>query len=196
MSLKKKMGLGIMSGALGLSLIGGGTWAAFNDVETIDNTFKAGTLDLVTNTDTLFDISNMKPGDHITKSLTLTNNGSLPIDEILLTGSSDNWENKGEWNTKSAFLSQFLVEVAGHTVTLADVAHGTNSQKITFEGLGVAALAPGASIDFEAKVTFKDDKTRKEGSWEYVQNKYQGEGATVNLRLEATQMPGEERNND
>ena len=34
MSLKKKLGLGIATAALGMSLVGGGTYAYFNDVET------------------------------------------------------------------------------------------------------------------------------------------------------------------
>ena len=46
MGIKKKLGLGVASAALGLSLIGGGTWAAFNDAATINNHFAAGTLDL------------------------------------------------------------------------------------------------------------------------------------------------------
>ncbi|MCL6570669.1 MAG: M73 family metallopeptidase, partial [Bacillus sp. (in: Bacteria)] len=32
MSIKRKLGMGAASAALGLSLIGGGTWAAFNDM--------------------------------------------------------------------------------------------------------------------------------------------------------------------
>lgn len=35
-----------MTAALGLSLIGGGTFAYFSDSETTNNTFAAGTLDL------------------------------------------------------------------------------------------------------------------------------------------------------
>ena len=47
MGLKKKLGLGVASMALGASLIGGGTFAYFNDTETASgNTFAAGTIDL------------------------------------------------------------------------------------------------------------------------------------------------------
>ena len=31
MSIKKKLAMGVMTGALGLTLVGGGTYAAFND---------------------------------------------------------------------------------------------------------------------------------------------------------------------
>lgn len=94
MSIKKKMGTGILAGALGLSLVGGGTWAAFNDVEAVDNTFAAGTLDLVTNEEALFNVSNLKPGDYFTKTLELTNNGSLDINEILLGSEVSGWADK------------------------------------------------------------------------------------------------------
>lgn len=46
MGMKKKLSLGVASAALGLALVGGGTWAAFNDVKSTDATFASGTLDL------------------------------------------------------------------------------------------------------------------------------------------------------
>lgn len=200
MNMKKKMGTGILAGALGLSLVAGGTFAAFNDVETTQNTFAAGTLDLETNADALFDLSNLKPGDYTTKTLTLTNKGTLAIDEVLLTSTADGWEDMeyselpddGD-NNKEQFLSQFEVKVMnGPTLNLADLV-GHNSQRISFEGVGVEALQPNETRSFEVKITFKDDNTRYEGSRLFKQNKYQGEGATLNLNFEATQMPGEEK---
>ncbi|WP_284139247.1 MULTISPECIES: TasA family protein [unclassified Virgibacillus] len=202
MSMKKKMTTGILAGALGLSLVAGGTYAAFNDVETVDNSFAAGTLDLETNTDVLFDLSNLKPGDWFEKTLTLTNNGSLAIDEILLTSFASGWEDvlhnqlpDDGVNNEVDFLRQFQVEVMGETFTLDElVAHA--NQSVTFEGAGVASLEPGDSHDFDVKITFVEDDTRYDGSRFFEQNKYQGEGAAINLRFEATQMPGEDRSND
>ena len=46
MNIKKKLTVGVMSATLGLSLVGGGTWAAFNDTATINNQFATGVLDL------------------------------------------------------------------------------------------------------------------------------------------------------
>ena len=46
MSLKKKLAMGIATGALAVSMIGGGTYAYFNDVEVNNSTFAAGTLDI------------------------------------------------------------------------------------------------------------------------------------------------------
>ena len=59
---EKKLGMGVASAALGLSLIGGGTFAFFSDKEVSNNTFAAGTLDLTLNPKTLVDIKDLKPG--------------------------------------------------------------------------------------------------------------------------------------
>lgn len=68
MSLKKKLGMGVASAALGLSLIGGGTFAYFSDKEVSNNTFAAGTLDLTLDPTTLVDIKDLKPGILLRKS--------------------------------------------------------------------------------------------------------------------------------
>lgn len=84
MGLKKKLGLGIASAALGISLVGGGTFAYFNDVETTNNTFAAGTLDLAVNPTTIIDVNNIKPGDRMSRTFKLENNGSLDISKVLI----------------------------------------------------------------------------------------------------------------
>lgn len=86
MSIKKKLGMGIASAALGIALIGGGTFAYFNDVEETTNTFAAGTLDLSVDPTTIVDVGNLKPGDTIVREFVLSNDGSLDISSIdLLT---------------------------------------------------------------------------------------------------------------
>ncbi|GAB6611772.1 MULTISPECIES: biofilm matrix protein CalY [Bacillus] len=84
MSLKKKLGMGVASAALGLSLIGGGTFAYFSDKEVSNNTFAAGTLDLTLDPKTLVNIDNLKPGDSIKKEFLLKNSGSLTIKDVKL----------------------------------------------------------------------------------------------------------------
>ena len=65
MGIKKKLGLGVGAAALGLSLIGGGTFAYFNDTSTIHNGFQSGTLVMdVTkawNFPLNFDLKDVKP---------------------------------------------------------------------------------------------------------------------------------------
>lgn len=85
MSIKKKLGLGLASAALGLALVGGGTFAYFSDTEVTENTFAAGTLDLAVNPITIIDVNNLKPGDWMPRTFNLENNGSLDISQVLLT---------------------------------------------------------------------------------------------------------------
>jgi spore coat-associated protein N len=84
MSIKKKLGLGVASAAIGLSLLGGGTYAFFNDTATQASSFASGTLDLNVNPTTLVDLGNLKPGDWTNKTFKLTNNGSLDIKKVKL----------------------------------------------------------------------------------------------------------------
>ncbi|WP_019154446.1 CalY family protein [Robertmurraya massiliosenegalensis] len=87
MSIKKKLGLGVASAALGLALIGGGTFAYFSDTEVTNNTFAAGTLDLAANPTTIIDVENIKPGDTMVREFQLENNGTLDISSIDLATS-------------------------------------------------------------------------------------------------------------
>jgi len=84
MSIKKKLAMGIATGALAVSMIGGGTYAYFSDVETSVNTFAAGTLDLALSPQEIINVDNIKPGDRMNKTFTLKNEGSLDIAKVLL----------------------------------------------------------------------------------------------------------------
>mgnify|MGYP001199829778 CR=1 FL=1 len=128
MSIKKKLGLGVASAALGLALVGGGTWAAFNDVERLNHSFATGTLDLEIEDVKLnkkpipktFELSNIKPGDQMVRAFKLKNNGTLAIREVLMNVSYSDFKNgKNEFvdehkqkdNTAEEFLDQFKVEI-------------------------------------------------------------------------------------
>ncbi|MFF2448515.1 TasA family protein [Neobacillus sp. NPDC058068] len=84
MSIKKKLGLGLASAALGLSLIGGGTYAYFSDTEVTHNTFAAGTLDLSVDPGVLVNLKDLKPGDTMVRDFKLANKGSLKIKDVKL----------------------------------------------------------------------------------------------------------------
>jgi spore coat-associated protein N len=224
MSIKKKMGMSILAGALGVSLIGGGTWAAFNDVETTSNSFNAGTLDLeVGNTSTMtFNISNLKPGDYFTKKLVLTNNGSLSINDIKvhalkIAGTANSWSDVPNadttvgtvTNTEDEFLSQFNIEIKKTTGGVAVVYNNTLAHLVSVTGVGeltgtasavgapaVVGLAPAQTNEYDVKVTFVPDSTTFNNSRLHVQNKYQGEKSNLQFVFEATQMPGENRDNN
>ncbi|HAM79477.1 TasA family protein [Ornithinibacillus bavariensis] len=87
MSFSKKVSKGILTAALGFSLMGGGTYAYFSDTVEVNNTFAAGTLDLSVNPETIVNVTNLKPGDEISREFTLTNNGTLDIHRVLLNTS-------------------------------------------------------------------------------------------------------------
>ncbi|MGM0972347.1 MAG: TasA family protein [Bacillota bacterium] len=124
MGIKKKIGLGVASAALGISLVGGGTWAAFNDVETLSASYAAGKLNLKAEdtTSTGINLSNLKPGDVFEKEFTLDNIGTLAIKDVLLKlnhskfkdyKGGDDPSDKDIWGTNTAeeFLSQFTITV-------------------------------------------------------------------------------------
>lgn len=89
MSIKKKLAMGIATGALAVSMIGGGTYAYFNDVETNVSKFAAGTLDInVAGNDAanaIIDVTNIKPGDSMLRTFKLNNTGSLDVSKVFLT---------------------------------------------------------------------------------------------------------------
>lgn len=84
MSIKAKLAMGIATGALAVSMIGGGTYAYFNDTETTTNTFAAGTLDLRVNPTTIISVDNLKPGDKMNRTFDLINDGTLDISKVLI----------------------------------------------------------------------------------------------------------------
>ncbi|QUG40564.1 SipW-dependent-type signal peptide-containing protein [Psychrobacillus sp. INOP01] len=86
MGIKQKLAMGILTGGLAISMIGGGTYAYFNDVAVSENnTFAAGTLDLAVNPETFIKVDNLKPGDWMNRTFKLENKGTLDISKVFLT---------------------------------------------------------------------------------------------------------------
>jgi spore coat-associated protein N len=77
MSFTKVVTKGVMTAALGLSLMSGGTYAYFSDTVSTQNTFASGTLDLSVNPNAVVNINNIKPGDEVYREFTLKNDGTL-----------------------------------------------------------------------------------------------------------------------
>lgn len=210
MNIRKRLGLGIVSGALGLSLIGGGTWAAFNDVEEVDSSFKAGTLDLAVGTSAAFNFRNLSPGTTITEQLTLKNKGSLDIDDVFVHANKlGGWEDKDILNLGSdygtndeeEFLSQFSVKIKKQGTdnyvydgTLQGLLERPGTFELTGTGANAVGLASGnGEVTYDITIKFEENNERIEGSRLFKQNKFQGEESNLELVFEATQMPGEER---
>ncbi len=123
MNVKKKLVSGAMAATMGLSLVGGGTFAAFNDVENVDASIAAGELNLDLSSydgPIDFQVSDLKPGDTMTRYINLKNTGSLAIKDVLMSVDSASFEdyNPGEGdsdiygeNSKLDYLEQFKVSV-------------------------------------------------------------------------------------
>ncbi|MGE6629337.1 biofilm matrix protein TasA [Bacillus sp. NPDC077027] len=113
---KKSIGLGVVTGALGLALIGGGTWASFNDVEKANAVYSAGELDLSAKENSgAINLANLKPGDKLKKEFNFENKGTLAINQVLMQLGYSNFKDgkakNGDQNTAEEFLSQFQVSV-------------------------------------------------------------------------------------
>lgn len=89
MGIKKQLSMGVISAALGLSLIGGGTYAYFSDNAVVESTFAAGTLDLTANPSKIVNLQNMKPGDSVARTFELKNSGTLDIGKVTLETTYD-----------------------------------------------------------------------------------------------------------
>ncbi|MGG2016105.1 TasA family protein [Bacillus sp. S10(2024)] len=195
MTLKKKLGMGVASAVLGAALVGGGTFAYFSDKEVSNNTFAAGTLDLVANPTTIVNVDNLKPGDTVKRDFKLENKGSLDIKKVLLqTDYSvvdtkvDNKEDFGK-HIKVTFLRNIDK-------------HETIVKETTLDKLKKDTLT---AVDNDLIAWFWDEKGISAGNsdkftvkFEFVdngkdQNEFQGDQVQLKWTFNAQQTAGEER---
>ena len=205
MSIKKKLGLGVASAALGLSLIGGGTYAYFSDVETTNNTFAAGTLDLAVNPTTIINVDNIKPGDWMNRTFKLENKGSLDISKVILdtdytvtdkngnNGSEDfgkhirvnflkNDDKSGILNPSNVILSKTLFDLK-EAQKDPDAVDNISKAILWFGQPGEKdGLKAGTSDDLYVQFEFVDNKED--------QNKFQGDSLKLTWKFDAKQTAG------
>lgn len=195
MRLKKKLGMGIMSGIMGVSLIGGGTFAYFSDSAVASSTFAAGTLDLSVQPTTIVDINNIAPGDSMTRVFELHNDGTLDIKNVTLgtqysvvDAKGDNTEDFGKY-----IEVEFLYNMdQGNEIiyeTTLDKLKGMSpkavSEKIFNEALDGGILKVGNEHDLVVKFNFIDNGGD--------QNQFQGDILKLSWTFNATQGPGREQ---
>ncbi|WP_188454454.1 TasA family protein [Virgibacillus oceani] len=189
MGIKNKLGMGIASAALGVSLIGGGTFAYFNDTENTDNTFAAGTLDLALSTNEggnlNFTVENIKPGDKMYRQVRLINEGSLSIKDVLLNADYEVKDVNGD-NGDEDFASQIYVTVydpqepAGTPVIIDNVPLSEINDLVIDKDLNA-----GDREILTYQFIFRDTGES--------QNIYQGDVLDVTFKYEASQQDGELR---
>ncbi|MDH4617831.1 hypothetical protein JZI27_12145 [Brevibacillus sp. AY1] len=171
---------------IGAALIGGGTFAYFNDTETSNNnTFAAGTIDLRPdlNGAAVFNIENAKPGDDWDVNYNLSNAGSLAANVNVTADYTA--DGNGDGSDIGTQLIVTDVQFGGQAVTVND----PNGGDLTLTDLDNANIELGAlgadgAADDEKAITFK--LTFKEAN--APQNEYQGDSASVNLVFEARQQ--------
>lgn len=172
MAKKRSIRLGVLSGALGLALIGGGTWAAFNDVETANAVYSTGELDLSAKENSgAINLSNLKPGDRIKKEFNFENKGSLAINQVLMSLDYSQFQDgasAGGKNTAEEFLSQFQVSV------LTVGAEGGN-------GYPKSIILDAANLLDLHQLTAKQDQTAFEKLRHAVDEKFLHESGKINV---------------
>lgn len=199
MSIKKKLGMGVVTAGLGLSLIGGGTYAYFSDKEVSQNTFAAGTLDLSVNPEVVINVDNIKPGDEMERGFQLVNKGTLAIGDVKLLTDYSVIDAKGD-NGSADFGDHIRVdflwnldknEVPIWSTTLSELKVATQNGSIPDlvqkgvvdrEGNG---FAPGDDDTFYVMFTFVDSNEE--------QNVFQGDSLKLNWTFNSMQTKGEER---
>ncbi|MCG3088288.1 TasA family protein [Sporosarcina cyprini] len=202
MNLKKKLAMGIATGALAVSMIGGGTYAYFNDVETSTNTFAAGTLNLSLNPQEIINVDNIKPGDWMNRSFKLKNDGSLDIAKVLLKTNYEVTDKEGNnvddfgkyiqvnfmWNVDKSALGPILdKDLVVFETTLFDLKNMTPdavANKVFIPRIEeIGGLKAGDSDDLVVQFQFIDNGEN--------QNEFQGDSLKLTWEFEALQGKGQ-----
>ncbi len=197
MSFKKKLGVGVVSAALGLSFIGGGTYAYFSDQVVTNNTFTAGTLDLAMQPTTSLDLNQLKPGDKILKKFNLKNSGTLAIQDVVMKIDytvNDVLKNNQADDFGKHIKVQFLwdwdpAKSPVYETTLAELKEQGSevvSKKVfASKWTKSRGLQPGKMDWFWMKFIFEDNGND--------QNMFQGDSIALKMEFQANQTEGRER---
>lgn len=196
MSIKQKLAMGILTGGLAISMIGGGTYAYFNDVETSTNTFAAGTLDLSLNPTEIISVDNIKPGDWMNRSFELKNDGTLDIAQVLLKtaynvtdAEGDNVDDFGKHIRVNLMLNSHKPDAPVIWTTLADLENMTPDAVADryFPNWGEdGGLTSGDSDLLLVQFEFVENGSD-------TQNQFQGDSLELKWEFEAVQEAGEEK---
>lgn len=192
---RKKLGMGVATAMLGTALISGGVFAYFSDQEVTNNAFAAGTLDLAIGDGVIIDVNNIKPGDSMLREFSLSNEGSLKIENVnletnysVIDHNGDNSDDFGKhiqvnflWNWDQE--SEPVFET-----TLYDLKnmHPDVVKRDIWDPLWAqkGGLDAGVSHDFWVQFEFIDNGEN--------QNIFQGDSLQLEWIFNATQSEGEE----
>jgi spore coat-associated protein N len=196
MGIKQKLGLGVASAALGLALVGGGTYAYFSDSAVASGSFAAGTLDLSADPTTVINVTNIKPGDTMLRSFDLVNGGTLDIASINLktgytvNGNGNNADDFGKHIRVNFLLNADKLDVPIYSTTLYDL-KSLSPDVIEGNILGGwlaergGKLAAGTSDTLYVQYEFVDNGQD--------QNQFQGDSLQLTWTFEGKQGAGVDR---
>ncbi|ASA25298.1 TasA family protein [Paenibacillus donghaensis] len=190
MNVKKTLGLGVVSAALGLTLIGGGTFAYFSDTAQTNAAFNNGTLSLTSDPSIFVNLNNLKPGDTINKTFWLKNDGSLDITKVLLKTVptvNDLNGNNGSHNLKEDIIVTIMINDDKNSIpvlvkSLADLEKITPDLVKTGLWGEKSGIKANTSDKLYVSFFFKENLT--------PQNYYQGDELNLTWTFEASQGAG------
>ncbi len=195
MNIKKQLSTGLVSAVLGITLLGGGTYAYFSDSEETNNTFAAGTLDLAVNPTQIISVDNIQPGDSFIRDFELQNNGTLDIGKVLLETSytvvdaqGDNTEDFGEHIEVEFLYNLDKLDEVIYKTTLAklqDMKPEVINEKVFEPIFDEEGLPTGEMNDLVVKFHFVDNGKD--------QNQFQGDSLDLTWTFNAQQTEGEQR---
>lgn len=200
MSLKKKLAMGVATGALAVSMIGGGTYAYFSDTEVNNSTFAAGTLDInVKGNDAdnaIINVSNLKPGDTMLRTFKLNNTGSLDVSKVYLTSKYSVTDANGN-NNGADFGDHIKVKFLVNNDKRTEVVHETTLKELSKTDVTdrdlLGWILGGENDGLKAKTSdtlsvmfeFVDNKQD--------QNVFQGDSLNLEWTFDAKQTSGSAR---
>ncbi|MFW6436950.1 MAG: TasA family protein [Halococcoides sp.] len=180
--------VGIAAIGLAAALAGAGTMALFSDTEQIeDNRVSAGTLDLAVDgnngqSTTVLNVSNAKPGDSGTETITLSNEGTIDgyVDVNLSEAANDegaNPEPEPDTGVDGDLGDELEVSLVANGTT---VANGTAND-----------IFDGRSVDTDAKIP-AGEEAELTLEWEIPKdtgNKIMGDSVTADATIQLDQRP-------
>lgn len=173
----------VATAVLGLGLIGGGTYAYFNDTEPTQNTFATGVLDLGLNKETIIEIEDIIPGDTVNGNFELTNDGTVDMGEVILNTSYEVVD-KNKANDGDDLGDHIRVKFLSRTNEEGTVISEVMLSELADNPVEVLGEFPADSKPekFTVRFEFVDNGEN--------QNHFQGDGLKLNWEFVAEQREG------
>lgn len=182
MNIKKKLMTSLLTMGLASALVGGATFAYFSASASNDNNqFKAGTIELGSSGS--FGLTNIKPGDTGSGTITVTNLTSTLDSTLTMTGAVSLAQGADGVGDLGKAIKITSATFGGAALTIPDIDIDGITTLNDLDGAVVLGdlLAGAAPVSKDLVV-----------NWEFVetgveQNELQGDGVTINLAFDAIQ---------